>query len=320
MASRCGDGWVRRFDAVALLRPTLLIPLWTMQLLGAAHASRVGWPPAWTPGRDFLVLATAHTLLVGAIYVLNQMADADADLRNRKLFLVPHRLVSSRFLWTEVAVLLAPALLLLVFRQPAGPAPAHVAALLLSSLAMGAAYSVRPVRLKARAGLDLAANAVGYGIIAFGVGWLSVAPLSRDTWATALPYALSVGACFAFTTIPDIPGDAANGDATLGVVLGARRTARLGILLLLAACAASFAVGNYVALTAIVPATAAYGVAERKVSRKGSDPHLTRTTQIVILALSLIAAFCLPLYLPWLAVVVGWTRWYHAKRFGVRYP
>jgi 4-hydroxybenzoate polyprenyltransferase len=294
-----------------------MVPLWTMHLLGAVHATgRVLFVPAGV----WFVLSAAHTSLMGAVYILNQLTDVRTDAANSKLFLLAGGYVRRRFAFGEMALLTVLAVVPVGVGVLTGWLRVEVAALFFASGVLGVAYSVPPFRLKARAGWDIVANTVGYGVVAFAVGWIAVEPVSGRTWQLSVPYAFSVAAAFAFTTIPDIPGDCAAGDRTLGVQLGARATSWVGVGCLVAGCFSALAVRNYVSLTALGPSVAVYLWAMRRMSRHGEVSSLLRVTQYVILWLSLVAVVGAPVYGLWLVVVVVWTRWYYRRRFGIRYP
>lgn len=298
---------IHLWDAIALTRPTLMIPLWTMHLLGAVHATGRFFS---MPEPRWLLFSAAHTCLMGAVYILNQITDIRTDAVNEKLFLLADGYVSVRFAVGEMILLGGIGFLGILLGD------AEMIGLFVASGVLGTAYSVPPFRLKGRAGWDLIANALGYGVVAFGVGWKAVAPFSRETWTLSIPYAFSVAATFAFTTIPDIPGDDAAGDKTLGVLLGTRKTENVGMSCLLLGCLGAVLVRNYLVFTALIPSTMAYLWA----LRRGEVRILLRVTQGVILWLALVATVGVPLYALWLAFVVGGTRWYYRRRFGVRYP
>jgi lycopene elongase/hydratase (dihydrobisanhydrobacterioruberin-forming) len=304
------------WDAIALTRPTLLIPLWTMHILGAMHAadepSRV-----WIPPMRFVVLSLAHTLLMAAAYVVNQVADVDTDGPNAKLFLVADGLVSRRLVVVEIAALVIASMALVAI---GGVASGAVIGLFAVSAGLGAAYSLPPPRLKARPVWDIVANALGYGCVAFAVGWVSVGPLTGTVMARSATYALCVAATFMFTTIPDIPGDAAGGARTSGVALGAGATAWVGVFLLAAALSAAVIQRQWLALPAAGLALPLYVRSARSIRRGDGAVGLTRATQVVILALSVAAAWMWPWYVGLLAVVIVWVRWYYRASFGVRYP
>lgn len=316
-----GDRWTRVADAVALTRPTLMIPLWTLHILGAAHAASSDgrWRTWWVPPVELIWYAVAQTLVMAAVHIVNQLADAESDAANRKLFLIGDGILSSRFAIGEATALTVAGLCLSAWRSIQGGS-ATLFALVVASAAMGFAYSLPPLRLKARAGWDWLANSVGYGVVAFGVGWASSGISLRSMWLVGLPYAWSVGATFALTTIPDIPGDARAGDRTFGVALGPVKTAIAGCICLLVGCASSIGVRNYVALWAIVPSMFLFGRTTIRLFAGGSDPSLTRTTQAVILVLSVIASVAVPVYAVALAGLVIGTRAYYRRRFGLVYP
>lgn len=247
---------------------------------------------------------------MGAVYILNQLTDIRTDAVNAKLFLLAEGRVSVRFAVGEMATLAGLGFLGGLLGDVA------IRGLFVASGILGVAYSTPPFRLKGRAGWDLTANALGYGVVAFGVGWGAVEPLSREMWTLSIPYALSVAATFAFTTIPDIPGDTSAGDKTLGVLLGTRKTGALGIGCLFLACLGAVLVRDYLLFTALIPSTTAYLWAWRQ----GEVLLLLRVTQGVIFGLALVAAVGVPVYAFWLVLVVGWTRWYYRHRFGMRYP
>ncbi|MCK4255704.1 hypothetical protein KAX35_02355, partial [candidate division WOR-3 bacterium] len=72
-------------DFIFLLRPILLIPVWIIFLLGyyRAGGTMLGDSRYLMPG--FIVF----TLLMGAIYIINQIADIETDRINNKLFILP---------------------------------------------------------------------------------------------------------------------------------------------------------------------------------------------------------------------------------------
>ena len=119
-----------------------------------------------------------------------------------------------------------------------GKIPAYLILILLSII-LGFTYSVRPFRLKAIPIVDLCANALGYGGIAFLVGWLTIAPIGSEAVWRSLPYLFSVAAAFVNTTLPDIKGDSLGNDRTTGVWLGKKQACRLSLALLIAAIAAA---------------------------------------------------------------------------------
>lgn len=118
---------------------------------------------------------------------------------------------------------------------------------ILLAVALGWAYSVPPLRLKTRAGFDVAANALALG--AFGPlagwaaassldgssqgfasvqGWIAFGSLDGFPWAMALQGTLVAAALYLPTTLADLPSDRAAGYRTIAVRLGPVATYRLG--------------------------------------------------------------------------------------------
>lgn len=96
------------------------------------------------------------------------------------------------------------------------------------------AYSLPPLRWKAVAGMDLAVNALGFGLTTTFAGWvLTGAPLRL--WGAFLlgGFAPLFGALYPLTQLYQMDTDRARGDRTLSLALGAR-----GALLVSVAAAA----------------------------------------------------------------------------------
>lgn len=99
-------------------------------------------------------------------------------------------------------------------------------------------YSVPPIRLKAVAGADLLVNMAGYGAATIAAGALATGllPALPEDWkyritCVAAGFAFLFGAFYPMTQIYQIPQDAARGDKTLVISLGARRALVLALIL-----------------------------------------------------------------------------------------
>ncbi|GIX06918.1 MAG: hypothetical protein KatS3mg115_1321 [Candidatus Poribacteria bacterium] len=298
------------WDGIALLRPTLLLPLWIMQLLGRLHAEErplSGWPEpeTWGLNARFWAWCGAHTLMAGAAYVLNQLTDLKTDAINRKLFLLADGYVGRSFAFWAMAICLTLAGGLLLAVPPSLPA----LVLLGLSVLLGAIYSLPPIRLKARAGWDLLANAIGYGVVSFLLGWTTARPVSILALWESLPYAFCVGGTFLFTTIPDREGDRLAGCRTTGVVLGPRWTGLLGWSCYGGAALLGLLGENWRATLAATTALLLYAPGLRTLWQERDDPLLVRRTQLGILALLFVTGWGYPPLLLWTALVIFWVRW-----------
>ena len=300
-------------DYVAVLRPTLLFPVWTLLLLGYYHGRISSDAPETHQPLQLWITLCLYSLLMGAVYIVNQIADRETDAHNNKLYLVAQGYVKLQMLKWQVGVLaiLSIVLSLIVFRKN----PAYFILILLS-IVLGFAYSVRPIRLKGIPIVDLCANALGYGSIAFLVGWTTITPISLEAVGRSLPYLFSVAAAFVNTTLPDVKGDRAGGDHTIGVWLGKKRACLLSLILLAAAIVFAVLFRDWIAGATGLVCLPIFIYMNLYPKRN----VIIWATRIGILMLSLCAGVLYPLYLLWFGIVIMATRWYYAFRFGIRYP
>lgn len=89
-------------------------------------------------------------------------------------------------------------------------------------------YSVPPIRLKTRPGMDVVVNAVGIGVVSVIAGWVVTQPYSTFPYAY-LPQGLAVAtAIYVPTTLWDYESDRRVGYLTLATHLGPRRAYLVG--------------------------------------------------------------------------------------------
>ncbi|MCK4550001.1 MAG: UbiA family prenyltransferase, partial [Candidatus Krumholzibacteria bacterium] len=160
-------------DYIFLLRPMILIPVWTFFLLGAWHGSRsTGTPLGSTP---LLAGILSFTAMVAAAYIINQITDRKTDRASGKLFLLSHGVIGLKAAWIESGILAVSSIAAAALLLPRG-----FTIILLAGAALGAAYSLDPLRLKKRPVLDVLANALANGVLNTLAGWAAVgAPLDR---------------------------------------------------------------------------------------------------------------------------------------------
>lgn len=300
-------------DYVAVLRPTLLFPVWTLLLLGYHHGRMSPAAPEIHQPLQLWGTLCLYSLLMGAVYIINQIADRETDAHNDKLYLVAQGYVKLRILKWQVGLLLAFSMLLSLFIFRKNPA---YLTLILLSISLGFAYSVRPIRLKGIPIADLCTNALGYGSIAFLVGWTTLTPISVEAICRSFPYLFSVAAAFVNTTLPDIKGDSASGDNTTGVWLGKKRACLLSLILLVAAIVSAVLFRDWIAGATSIVCLPVFIYMNLYPKRN----VIIWATRIGILMLSLCASVLFPIYLLWFGVVIFATRWYYSFRFGIRYP
>jgi 4-hydroxybenzoate polyprenyltransferase len=97
-------------------------------------------------------------------------------------------------------------------------------------LVMSLLYSVPPFRFKARAGLDVLINAVGYGGLTIYAGWAATAqPLSPPVINVVVAFFWFFVGFYPLTQVYQMAEDAERGDYTLALALGKQNALRLAI-------------------------------------------------------------------------------------------
>lgn len=226
----------RILDTAMLTRPVVLIPVWGFCALGFWRAStpRLSSIIEIWRATDPLVYVkiTLFSFSVGAVYILNQIADREVDKLNGGLPLLAQGIVSlkSSVYATIICTLIAmfpPLLFHWSFLFEAAVA----------TILLGLFYSFRPFQFSGRPFADFITNAIGYGVVAFGVGWtIGGNPLySRIFMENALTYVLIMAAGSISSTLPDYDGDRQEGKNTTAVVFGRYKAHLLALFFLVVA-------------------------------------------------------------------------------------
>ncbi len=263
---------------------------------------------AWSSG--CLYTLAAYTLLMSALYILNQVIDMKSDAINEKHLLLAEGLMPVKnALLFLVLFLLSAAIISLKL-------PTLTRMFMAVSLILGILYSLPPFIIKARPLLDLAVNGAGYGFLNFVIGWLADKPYDASVILQSLPYVFAVAAIFVNTTILDIEGDRKCRYLTTGVLLGPRTAAWLALILIMLAGVASVYVRDWICL---IPAAAAFplfalGAATNRLK------FITLSIRIGGPLLILAVGILFPYYLAAVLAIFLFLRIYYKKRFGISYP
>jgi 4-hydroxybenzoate polyprenyltransferase len=300
---RRGVEWL---DYVFLARPTLFYPVWIFFLAGAAGASGTS---AGTLGLPLTILGLilSYTLLMGGVYVWNQIADVETDRVNGKLFLLANGLVSVRAAVCETV--------LLVLLGIGGAHLFHPRAGFLAAglfLLSGAGYNVL-FRWKDRPVGGLAVNLAGGALIHLA-GWVA----SGGPWLQfhTAAYGFAGAAVYLHTTVPDREGDAKTGKVTFVVRYGMGATVLCAFAFDLAAAVIALSVRDWILF---IPAAATLPVFLAALRRKGESDSL-RATQGSVMALAAAVCVIFPLFLIPIFAVYFLSKVYYQKRFGFNYP
>jgi len=167
----------------------MLIPVWTFFLAGfwRSKSLPIGLIPSFIKGTiplksHFWISFVAYSLLLGSIYIVNQIVDRESDRLNKKLFLIPLGIIPIKLALSVFGILVIVSfsitftygMIYLIF--------------LFLSLILGLLYSIAPFRFKGRPIIDILSNAIGYGILAFGVGCITSNNFSWRLLLYAIPY------------------------------------------------------------------------------------------------------------------------------------
>ena len=307
---------LRALDYIAVLRPTLLIPVWTMIFLGYYHSSPelIISSPSWQVWCTILL----YSMFMGGVYIINQITDVETDDVNNKLYLVAGGHVKIKLIKYQAAILLLFPLLLALYwlRQR----PIYIL-LIFIAIIIGIAYSIPPARLKGKPIFDLLANSIGYGAIAFFAGWIIQRDFSAQSIISCIPYIFCVGAAFILTTLPDLKGDSLVGDRTTGWLLGVQKSCVVSVILLSMAICSSlillkFDKKSYIALISSLFCLPLfiYALFSLRLSA------ITLATRLGVLLLSLLTCVVIPYYFILLIGTMLTVKWYYKKRFGIKYP
>jgi len=253
-----------------------------------------------------------YTMLMGGVYIFNQIIDRESDKKNEKLFLLSDQLVSLKNAYIEMGILLAVSISgsLLIGLD--------VFAAFLLSLFLGITYSFPKIETKGRPFLDIIWNASGYGMLALMVGWLAVSSASGLMFITSIPYFFAVAAVFVNTTIPDIEGDSEEGKVTTGVFLGKQKTLLLAAILDLTAIITAYTLGEkgYICLIGAGIAFPIFVFAYIKQTKKA----ILFSFRVVPGILAIIVCIVTPIFIPLFLGVLGIQKVYYKRKFNLDYP
>ncbi len=297
---------MRIFDYFFLTRPIVLIPSWAFLIVGYLR----GIEKTGSGGGGLSMAWLLLTLVLSGVYIVNQIFDRETDRENGKLYLLAEGHVTVRSAAVEAAILIAAGLVIsLIARRD------HFLWLAASAI-LGLLYSADPVRLKGRPILDLAANAVGYGAVAFLYGFSLSARVDGEALLMTVPYMLLVGAIFLHTAVVDSEGDAAAGLRTSATLLGAKGASIVAWILLAGAFFAGLLLREPYPPVAALGGLFFFSWGLLSPGKKGSS--LSYQWGSLIFVLLVVIRF--PRFGALLVIVFAVTRLYYHFRFGKVYP
>jgi len=234
-------------DLIFITRPIILVPVWGFALFGYRISTQTN---------DFFQMISFQTiaqiflfsLSVAAVYVLNQVADRKVDEANEGFPLLLKAGVSNKTAWIWTIILA-----LLSITIPFFCGFPKISVLSAFSLGIGVLYCFKPFSFSGRPILDFLSNALGYGTVAFAVGWIlggATVASHFDFLQAMLPYFFMMAGGSISSTLPDYDGDKANGKITTAVFFGKRTAHFIAMGCIILSVALAFNAGDFVALSA----------------------------------------------------------------------
>lgn len=302
-------------DYIFFTRPVLMLPVWTIALLGA-HSVQA--PAEAISAWRWVAMFVQLWCLFGPVYTLNQIFDIESDRANRKLFFLPENLISLKAAWAFTILLNVAALAL---AMPLGLSYLFLTVVIVF---LGVVYSAGRHPWKNHALLGFLANVVAHGVIVFTMGVAFAGGILASAWTAALPYGLAVGAVYLATTAADVPGDRATGKNTVAVHLGVGNTMLVAVALVLAALALALRHSDrFLAIAALISLPffliSAISMLRPPSSPAGlGSPPFAAKAAVGLLTLAAVVAY--PIYLAFLVPGFFATRAFFRWRFGMTYP
>lgn len=300
-----GNGLVRFFDMLFVLRPTLMFPLWTMTLCGYHLAPSSGG----LTYLQWLLLSVSLSSLFGLVYLLNQFRDRESDQLNSKLHLVSAGILSKRKLIVEMIVLstfVIAGLILSGFW--------HLYALIIVIFAIaGIIYNYTPLALEQNPVGGIIAGVVGGWLLLHLGGMISGGELSLTREA---PYVIAFTSACILTGLLDRSGDERAGKMTFTVVYGTQATIAFGLFGLVLTGLWGVYNQDWVI---VAPTLVALPILIASFMRK-SVGLAVQANKAAIFLLSVMAGLYYPVYLVVILLYFLFAKWYHRQRFSMDYP
>ena len=237
---------LRLLDFVFVLRPTMFFSVWTIFLSGffvqskfGVAATQVTTDDALVTGQhDFLWVGLFLTLLIGALFIVNQLKDQATANRGSRVLLIGQGLITPRAAYVEALILIVPAIIF-GFLFSINMGILFVEILLL----IGILYNFKPFSWKDKALLSLVSNVL-FAFLLFSGGWIIEGSLTKEVFVHALPYVCAAAAVYLFTTLPSTEEDAAPNRMTFGLRYGFKQTVYLGCVLDVVAIVSAYYLGD----------------------------------------------------------------------------
>ncbi len=303
--------FLRLLDYFFVLRPTLFFPVWTV-FLANYYANQRFIQSASNAGAiiDLWPATLLMTMVMGASFIVNQIADIESDRKNHKLFIIADGYITVQNAVIEL-ILLASVPFMLTYVVGLKLGTSYVMAFIVT----GILYNIPPFAWKDRPWMGIVAHFFG-GYAVAGAGWLAAGSNGWEFLRHSVPYGWGLITVYFLTVLPDIEGDASAGKITFGVKYGVRLSTKCALVSEIITALTAFWVRDYVMA---IPAVLVFPLYVRAMITN-QLPDIVRATKFTILFTALAVCVVYPVYFVLLLVTYLFSRWYYKKRFNIEYP
>ncbi|MBN2010299.1 UbiA family prenyltransferase [candidate division KSB1 bacterium] len=300
--------FLRLMDYFFVLRPTLFFPVWTVFMANYYAGSRSNGIISQPVGLWISVILM--TMMMGASYIVNQIADIESDKKNQKLFIIADGYISVRNAVTELLILaLIPFALTFSFGLKLGTS------YLIAFVTTGIFYNIKPFSWKDRPYMGIVAHFLG-GCSVAAAGWLATGAEGWGFISQSIPYGCGLITVYFLTVLPDLKGDAAANKITFGVKYGIPLSTKLALVAEIATGLTAWWVSDYVMCIPAALVLPLYVIA----AVRNEIPDIIRATKYTILFTALAVCVVYPIYFAVLFVTYFFSKWYYRQRFNLEYP
>lgn len=310
---------LKGIDILFLARPIILIPVWGFSIFGYWCGCNVdeSFDMKMLWGKEHITpffSMVLFSLSVGAVYVLNQIADFAVDSKNAGFPLLVRSGISriTALLYAFILGIIAICIPIVIGYIP-------IALFSISAIVLGMLYSFKLFYLSGRPVTDFLANAIGYSVIAFGVGWY-LSPekdiLGITFIRAALPYFFLMCGGSISSTLPDISGDKTCGKRTTAVVMGIICAHSITVVFIIIGGIIAFITKDILAFIIAVE----FFIIDILYFLKQSQALMEATYKLTGGIAMVLAGIIFPVFIPFAVFVFICTWLYFRLRFGISYP
>lgn len=206
------------------MRPVLFFPAWSTLLLAYVFERNIYSWELLIFNYDLLVRLVSFAVVMGASFIINQIADLETDKKNKKLPILSSELVTEKEAWFFSILLLSLVLAFSYYYD--------VYIFMLNVIFFtitGVLYNLPPFSLKNKMILGALANYT-MGILAYLYACSKFEIIDSESFIILSMINFSL---FILTTLPDIKGDKLTEKRTIGSVLGIKKSLIINLLLMI---------------------------------------------------------------------------------------